>query len=121
MGRKKGGHNKSKVISDEKSIPLDIRDIKSQIRVLRKIKKNTRKATPERRELSKKIRELKKQLQPIIQETCDPEKQKIIDEIIVYHKQHDPYMLDIKVNYYQYTIEQLQKHLNKKKQNDASI
>ena len=110
MGRLKGSKNKPKIQEAEKPIPLDIREVKRQIRLLRKIKKDTHKRSEERRELSRKIRDLKKRLLPILQEVL-PEKQKLIDEIIAFNTKYRPYLLEIGLNYTQYTIEKLQKHI----------
>jgi len=113
MGRKKGGHNKPKIAvsRQEQAIPLDFKEVKRQIRLLRKIKKDTRCKTDERRELNEKIRNLKKQLLPILKEADNPEKQKLIDEIIAFNKKYRPYLLEIGLNFTQYTMEKLRKHL----------
>ena len=60
-GRPKGSKNKVKIIrQDEKAVPLDIREVKRTLRMLRKIKKDTRKGSEERHDLCRKIRELRK-------------------------------------------------------------
>jgi uncharacterized protein with von Willebrand factor type A (vWA) domain len=111
-GRPKGSKNKPKIkiVAEEKAIPLDIREVKRQIRMLRKIKRDTHKGSDDRHELCRKIRELRKQLIPIQAETT-PEKQALIDEIIDFNKKYRPYLLEIGLNFTKYSIEKLQKHL----------
>jgi hypothetical protein len=112
-GRPKGSRNKSKIpIQDEQAVPLDIKEVKRQIRALKKCKKQTHKKSEERREINAKIRELKKQIIPIIKEVT-PEKQKLIDEIIAWNTKYRPYLLTVMTitTYMQYTIEKLQKHI----------
>lgn len=112
-GRPKGSKGKSKLQQrTEQAIPLDYKEIKRQIRALGKCKRNTPKKTEERREINEKIRELKKQLTPIIKEV-DPEKQKLIDEIMAWNTKYRPYILEaITIEHYkQYTIEILKKHI----------
>lgn len=107
-GRPKGSKNKPKIGQrNEQAVPLNYKDIKRQIRVLRKLKKDTSKKTEERREINEKIRELKKQLLPIMPKILDPIKEPIIKEIL----KKRPEYIRLGMNLFQYTVEQLQKHL----------
>jgi|SRR3989304_174708 len=106
MGRKKGSKNKVKIQQKtEQAIPLDIKDVRRQLRMLRKIKKDTRKGSEERHELCKKIRDLKKQLIPIL--TKDPEKEVIINAILLCRPEYS--RLDMNLN--KHSLEALKKHL----------
>lgn len=106
MGRHKGSKNKIKEIKEEKVVPFDIREVKRQLRTLRKLKIDTAKGSEDRHDICRKIRELKKQLKPIIQEAT-PEKQKLIDDILKIRPEYNRLDMDL----YKYTVEQLQKHL----------
>jgi len=107
-GRPKGSKGKSKLIlRQEQAVPLDIKEIRRQLRVLRKIKKDTHKGSEDRHDLCRKIRELRKQLKPILQE-ISPSKQKLIDEILLKRPEYERIGLDL----YKYTEEQLIKHFN---------
>ena len=108
MGRLKGSKNKVKAVVEEKAIPLDVREVKRQIRLLRKIKKDTHKKTAERRELNEKIRTLKEQIIPIIQED-NPEKTLVIEAILKIR----PEYIRIELNLQKYTTEMLTKHLER--------
>ena len=107
MGRTKGSKNKVKAVVEEKAIPLDPKDIKRQIRMLRKIKKDTHKGSEDRHDLCRKIRDLRKQLLPIIQEANNPEKNLLIEQIVKIRPEYK--VLDMNLN--KYTTEQLTKHL----------
>jgi len=110
-GRPKGSKNKQTIPQKaEQAIPLDIKEVKRQIRMLRKIKRDTHKGSDDRHELCRKIRELRKQLTPI-QTEVTPEKQALIDEIIEFNKKYKPYLLEIGLNFTKYSIEKLKKHL----------
>ena len=108
MGRRKGGHNKTKIAisRQEQAIPLDLKDVKRTIRTLRKLKKDTHKGSEARHDLCRKIRELRKQLIPIQAETT-PEKQILIDQILKIRPEYK--ILNIELT--KYTILQLEKHL----------
>ena len=56
---------------------MDTKEIKRQIRALRKCRKDTRKYTEERRDINERIRDLKAQLTPVIKEVDDT-KEKLI-------------------------------------------
>ena len=108
-GRPKGSLGKPKIQTSrqEQTIPLDIKEVKRQIRLLRKIKKDTHKRSEERRDLSRRIRELRKQLIPIFKET-DPEKEKLIQLIL----EKRPEYIRLEMNLTKFSLEQLQKHWN---------
>ena len=84
----------------------DIREIKREIRLLRKIKKNTHKKSPERRDLNKRIRELKKKLLPIYVEVSK-EKEELIQAILQIRPEYKGLHIDLR----KYTEKQLEKHL----------
>lgn len=106
-GRPKGSLGKKKLQTvQETAVPLNIKDVKSQIRMLRKIKKDTHKGSEERHDLCRRIRELRKQLIPYTKE-ISPAKQKLIDEIL---KKRPEYNI-LGMNLTLYTEEQLIKHL----------
>jgi uncharacterized protein with von Willebrand factor type A (vWA) domain len=107
MGRLKGSKNKPKIAisRQEKAIPLDNKDIKRQIRMLRKLNRDIKKHTPERREINEKIRALKEQLIPLHIEVT-PEKSEIIQKIL--KKRPEYTILNIELE--KYTMEQLIKH-----------
>jgi len=105
-GRPKGSKNKVKIIrQDEKAVPLDIREVKRTLRMLRKIKKDTRKGSEERHDLCRKIRELRKQLKPLYIEVT-PEKSDIIAKIL----ERRPEYIILKIDLGKFTLEQLEKH-----------
>ena len=93
----------------------DPKDIKRQIRQLKKLKKDMQKKSKERRETNAKIRDLKKMLENIRPTAEDPEKKKIIEEIVAFNKIYHPYLLKVENNYYSYTVEQLRFHLERMK------
>lgn len=109
-GRPKGslGKKNIKIITEEKAIPLDSKEIKRQIRMLRKLKKDIRKKTPERRELNEKIRTLKAKLLPV-QVEVTPEKSDIIKKIL----ERRPEYAVLGIVLEGYTIEQLKFHYEK--------
>jgi hypothetical protein len=104
-GRPKGSKNKSKIIENEKAVPLDIREVKRQIRMLRKIKKDTHKGSEERHDLCRKIRELRSQLLPIYSEVSKT-KSELIEKIMNKRPEYKILNIDLR----KYTEEQLQKH-----------
>jgi uncharacterized protein with von Willebrand factor type A (vWA) domain len=110
-GRPKGSKGKTKIQQrTEQAVPLDLKEVKRQIRMLRKIKKNTHKGSDDRHDLCRKIRELQKQLIPACTEVT-PEKQLLIDEIIAFNTKYRPYLLEIGLNFTDYSVETLRKHL----------
>ena len=114
-GRPKGSLGKAKIREAEQAvpdntniIPVDVREIKKQIRMLRKIKKDTHKKTDERRELNEKIRTLKAKLIPV-QVEVTPEKSDLIAKIL---KRRPEYVI-LGIVLESYTIEQLNFHYEK--------
>ena len=89
------------------------KEIRKQLRSLRKLKRNTQIGTAERRQINKQIRDLKKQYETIEAELKpDDNKQRLIDELIeYYHKSGRPILTDFRV----YAVEQLEVHLNRRK------
>lgn len=108
-GRPKGSKNKQKIIQEaEQAIPLDIKEIKRQIRALGKCKRATPKKTAERREINEKIRTLKAKSIPV-QVEVTPEKSDIITKIL----ERRPEYTILKINLEQYTLEQLKLHYDR--------
>jgi len=85
---------------------MNIKDIKAEIRRLRKLKLQCRPGSVERLDLEHKIKGLKKQLADI--NTPEPEKAEIIAEILQYEK----ISIFDEVYYNKFTIKELQKHLD---------
>ena len=88
---------------------MDTKEIKRQIRALNKCKRQTRMKTPERRDINERIRDLKAQLTPVSKEV-NAEKEKLIQEII---KKSPLYLQHTVIDYNQFSVEDLQKHLDK--------
>jgi len=80
---------------------IDIKDIKKQIRALRKIKKDLKTKTEARRDINRRIRELKDKLTAY--NTIDSEKQAIIDILLKIR----PHAVDLKC----FTMQELKHHL----------
>ena len=85
---------------------MNIKDIKAEIRRLRKLKLQCRPGSVERLDLEHKIKRLKKQLADI--NTPEPEKAEIIAEILQYEK----ISIFDEVYYNKFTEKELQKHLD---------
>ena len=88
---------------------MDTKEIKRQIRALRKYKKDTHKKTDDRREINEKIRDLKAQLTPVIKEVNE-QKEKLI--AIIRQKQ-PTYLRNVIMDYDKFSVEELQKHINR--------
>jgi len=89
------------------------REIKKEIRALRKLKLQCRAGSAERLDLEHKIKDLKKQITEVT--TIEPGKEKIIAEILKIEAEHNikPRFEDIGINLNKYTIEQLTFHLKR--------
>ena len=85
------------------------KEIKSDIRKLKKLKKQCRAGTEERINLHRQIKDLQANLQNL--NIVDKDKNKIIQEIL----KLDKVMASIEINLTKHTIENLQKYLNKLK------
>lgn len=87
------------------------KEIRKQLRLLRKLKRNTQVGTVERQQINKQIRDLKKQYETIeVQLKPNEHKQKLIDELTEYYrKSRRPILTDLRT----YTTYQLEVHLNK--------
>jgi len=85
---------------------MNIKDIKAEIRRLRKLKLQCRPGSVERLDLEHKIKGFKKQLADI--NTPEPEKAEIIAEILQYEK----ISIFDEVYYNKFTEKELQKHLD---------
>jgi hypothetical protein len=111
-GRPKGSKNKSTLNSEalelkqEPIVYVNDKDIKKEIRALRKLKLQCRPRTPERLDLEHRIKALKKQLKEV--STPEPEKEKLITEIL----KIDTLLGKLDINLNKFTIKELQKHLD---------
>ena len=83
----------------------DLKEIKKELKRLKKIKRQLRPKTKERIELNKQIRVLKEQLEK--QNISDPTKEKLIAEILILEPNFPKDLVDLR----KYTNEQLQKHI----------
>lgn len=112
MGRHKGSKNKTNLkdealeIKKDNTLFGDEKEIKKEIRKLRKLKLQCRARTPERLDLEHKIKELKRQRIEI--NTPEPEKEKLIIEI----KKIDNLFERLEINLNKFTIKELTKHLD---------
>jgi hypothetical protein len=84
---------------------INIKDLKSEIRQLKKLKLQCRPGSAERLDLEHKIKDLKKQRTGVI--TVEPEKEKLIEEI----KKADPLFERLEINLNKFTVIELQKHI----------
>jgi hypothetical protein len=92
---------------------MDSREIKKQLRMLRKMKLACRAGTPERIDLHRQIQALKDKLQA--QQSVDKDKEVIVKEILRY----EPELDDI-IDLYSHTIENLNHHLAKLKEKEKA-
>ena len=84
---------------------IESKELKKEIRQLRKLKLQCRAGSNERLELEHKIKALKKQLKDLI--IIEPNKEKLIKEILELEKDFPKDLIDLN----KYTEEQLQKHI----------
>jgi hypothetical protein len=84
---------------------IEPKEIKAEIRRLRKVKLQCKAGTKERLELGRKIKDLKKQLTEIT--AVEPGKEKLITEILVL----EPGFPQDLVNLNKFTEKELQKHI----------
>jgi len=110
-GRPKGSKNKVKTTVTENTPVLidNEKNIKKQIRALRKLKKEIPVKTIQRREINKQIRDLRKQLTRF--DVTSSEKDELIKQIYMIN----PDLKRININLNKYTIDQLKYHLNRKR------
>ena len=89
------------------------KEIKQEVRKLKKLKLACRAGTPERIDLGRKIKALKKQLPDV--STPEPLKEPIISEIlrIEAERKSIPTFEQLGIDLHKYSIEQLKKHLQK--------
>jgi L-lactate utilization protein LutB len=88
---------------------MEIKEIKKEIKRLKRLKLQCKSGCPERIDLHRKIKDLKKQLVGL--STPEPEKETLIIEI----KKLDPLFDILEINLNKFTIAELQKHLDKKR------
>jgi predicted transcriptional regulator len=88
---------------------MNDKEIKSEIRKLKKLKKACRAGTTERLQLHRQIKELKDKLEEL--NVADKDKDAIIKEIL----KLDSVMASIDINLRKHSIADLQKYLNKLK------
>ena len=118
MGRKKGGKNKSKLsdealaIKQETNIMVNPKEIKKEIRALKKLKIACRAGTKERIDLHRQIKDLKNKL--IDFNKPEPEKEPIIAEILKIETERKtiPTFAELFIDLHKYTLTELQKHLD---------
>jgi len=84
---------------------MDIKEIKKEIKRLRRLKLACRSRSPERIALHRQIKALKEQLKGI--SIIDKDKEKLIQEIY----RLDPLIKKMEMNLSQYSIKELQKHI----------
>lgn len=89
---------------------MNNKEIKSEIRKLKKLKLSCKAGTPERINLHKKIKVLKEK----IQDTIDVIKEPIIKEILSIRPEYK----DVEIDLNKFTIQELEFHLNKIKQGE---
>jgi hypothetical protein len=82
------------------------KEIRKQLRLLRKLKKDTPLRSQARRDINKSIRALKESIIPICIEVTQ-QKQKLINTILQYQPE-----LNKRIDLTVYTEEQLQKHID---------
>ena len=121
-GRPKGSKNKPKLNDNELEIPKDNsllvnlfgndKEIKTEIRRLRKIKLQCRPGTTERLDLEHKIKDLKKHRADITT-IVEPGKEKLITEILKLEADQKitPSFESLGINLNKFTEAQLQKHI----------
>ena len=120
MGRKKGSKNKSTLKDEALAIKKDTqvsensfgneKDIKREIRKLKKIKLLCRAGSKERIDLHRQIKDFKNKLtNPTI---FDPEKDPLIAEILKIEAEQKitPRFKDLKIDLHKYTLKQLEIH-----------
>jgi hypothetical protein len=86
---------------------MTIKEIKAEIRRLRKVKKDLRPGSAERLDLGHKIKALKKQLADM--SISEPGKEKLIQEIY----RIDPLIKKMEMDLTRYTEAELQKHIDR--------
>jgi uncharacterized protein with von Willebrand factor type A (vWA) domain len=126
MARPKGSKNKSNLKAEALEIKQDNtllvnlfgnnKDIKKEIRALKKLKLQCRPGTAERLDLEHKIKALKKQRAEIT--AVEPGKDKVIAEILKIEAEQNikPRFEDIGIDLHKFTIEQLEYHLKRIKE-----
>lgn len=92
---------------------MDIREIKKEIKQLKKLKLKCRAGTKERISLGRQIKDLKSQL--IEQNKPEPEKDKIISNILKIEadKHIKPSFKDLEIDLRKFSIKELNYHLEK--------
>lgn len=114
-GRPKGSKNKVKTIGKlSNATSLPIKELKRQIRHLRKLKRDTQKKSDARRQINKQIRDLKAQLNttfPTIK--MSSKRENLINEIYKYN----PLLQQLGMDMNKYTDEQLELHLKRIRRN----
>jgi len=107
MSRPKGSKNKPKVTQEiDTPTVSNLRDIKKEIRALRKLKLQCKPGSAERIELHHKIKELKGQVNPIDM-VVDEDKQALIAEL----QGADPLFERLGIDLRKFTVKELSKHL----------
>jgi hypothetical protein len=125
MGRLKGGHNKTNLKAEALEIKKEVislvneKEVKREIRQLRKLKLKCRAGTPERINLGRQIKDLKNKL--IDHSIPEPDKDFAIAEILKLEREYKitPTFESLELDLRKYTLEQLNKHIEciKRKRN----
>lgn len=89
---------------------MTLKEIKAEIRKLKKLKRGCRAGTPERLELGRQIKDLNKQMEPLL--VVDKEKDKVIAEILELDSECKAWGVDL----YKHSLVDLQYHLKKLKE-----
>jgi len=97
---------------------MNEKEIKRQIRALRKLKKDLQKKSEARRDVNRQIRGLKKRLDALTSlEGVDPEKMTLIKEIY----EREPLLKKVSVDLTRFTIDQLRLHIERIKTSGRTI
>jgi len=116
-GRPKGSVNKSTLKEEALEIKKDVislvneKEVKREIRQLRKLKLKCRAGTQERIDLGRQIKELKAKIETI--SIIEPEKEPLIAEVLSLQEKYKitPTFDDLEINLNKYTAKQLAKHI----------
>jgi hypothetical protein len=86
---------------------INEKDLKREIREMKKIKRDCKMKSPLRRKLNKQIRILKEQLNTLYK--SNPEKVELIRKVL----EAKPELKKLKINHFKFTVVELQKYLDK--------
>jgi uncharacterized protein with von Willebrand factor type A (vWA) domain len=103
--------NEALEIKQENNLIINPKEVKKEIRALRKLKLQCRAGTPERIDLEHKIKALKNKIIDV--STPEPEKEPLVAEILALQKQYNiiPTFEVLGIDLNKYSIEQLKSHI----------